>query len=424
MSQADFEGLLRAHIGLDVASVGPELIARAVHERRLACQLEDSNAYWEHVSSSATERQELIEAVVVPETWFFRHREAFAALVQHAHEHSRSQPDAQLRLLSVPCATGEEAYSMAIALLEAGMPEQRFAIDAVDISARGLERACHAVYGNNAFRDPDLGFRDRHFEAVGRSYRLSGRVQRAVKFQQGNLLSLDAVLGATRYDVIFCRNVLIYLDATAQRRALHALRDLLNEAGQLFVGPAETSVVSSATFVSTRVPLAFAFRKGQPRGESARRAGSAPIVALPSEGVKLARRAPALNVPSKPRVVQAPPRLSHAASAPASNASAHLQRVAELADRGHLIEAARLCTEHLALHGPSARLFYVMGLLREAAHDPEQAAALHKKALYLDPDHGEALIHLALLVEKQGDAAAAERLRRRARRVPPTRGGA
>ena len=86
MGIADFENLLKASMGLNVASIGSAAIARAVQERLAACDLADPHAYWERVRGSGTELQALIEAVVVPETWFFRDRESFAALARLAHE--------------------------------------------------------------------------------------------------------------------------------------------------------------------------------------------------------------------------------------------------------------------------------------------------------------------------------------------------
>src|SRR5687768_4816364 len=99
MLTAMFEELLRQRIGLDVQSIGPSGVARAVQQRQSACQLTSIGAYWEHLSRSASELQALIEAVVVPETWFFRDREAFATMAR-AVERLPAQ-EAALRVLSL-----------------------------------------------------------------------------------------------------------------------------------------------------------------------------------------------------------------------------------------------------------------------------------------------------------------------------------
>ena len=104
MAQVEFENLLKNAMGLDTASIGSATIERAVRLRMATLGLKRSDNYWQRLCSSTDERQELIEAVVVPETWFFRDREAFAALVRLLTEESRRSPPTRLiRLLSVPC---------------------------------------------------------------------------------------------------------------------------------------------------------------------------------------------------------------------------------------------------------------------------------------------------------------------------------
>src|SRR5262245_48566577 len=143
MARVEFEKLLKQTMGLSAATIGEATLERALQERQLACGLPDLQAYWDCLQGSAADLQELIEALVVPETWFFRHGEAFSALVEVARRGElRALPGAPLRLLSLPCATGEEPYSMAMALLDAGFLASQFHIDAVDISQRALDKAC------------------------------------------------------------------------------------------------------------------------------------------------------------------------------------------------------------------------------------------------------------------------------------------
>ena len=244
MDIARFEQLLKQTMGLDAASIGSASVERAVQERVSACRLADERSYGDRLSGSGTELQELIEAVVVPETWFFRDPASFVALARLLRdERSPRQAQGVLRLLSVPCSTGEEPYSMAMALLDAGFPESALRIDAVDISNRALARAQGAVYGRNSFRGSDLAFRDRHFVATAGGHSPADAVQRLVKFRHGNLLD-GLVAEAELYDVIFCRNVLIYFDRVTQDRAIAVLGRLLTPCGWLFVGPSETALLS------------------------------------------------------------------------------------------------------------------------------------------------------------------------------------
>jgi len=89
----------------------------------------------------------------------------------------------------------------------------------------------------------------------------------------------------------------------------------------------------------------------------------------------------------------------------------------QLADQGRLAEAAKECEAHLAAHGPSAPAFYLLGLVRDAGGRQADAAAYYRKALYLDPLHQETLVHLASLLDGQGDRAGAKVLNDRARRL-------
>ena len=420
------ENLLKASMGLSVVSIGSTAIARAVEERLSACEVGDLDGYQELLRVSGTELQALIEAVVVPETWFFRDRHAFSALTRLVHdEWLPAHPDGVLSLLSLPCSTGEEPYSMAMALFDARVPGNRFRVDAVDISARNLAVGVRAVYGRNSFRGDDLGFRDRHFDATSEGHRLQENVRRQVRFEQGNLFAADLLPGVAIYDVIFCRNVLIYFDRPTQDRALVVLNRLLHAKGTLFVAPAETALPMSHDLVSTNEPLAFAFRKASVLPSAVKRKAALPVTAL-------ATRGPVMNAgrsTDSPVALRAGP-VTRAASATAAVASvavmprsrsagpaADLIEASRLADQGHFVEAATRCEEHLRLSGPSATAFYLLGLVRDATGNHSEAASYYRKALYLDPNHYDTQIHLALLMETQGDPAGAQVLRNRARRL-------
>lgn len=410
MPGVDFDGLLRDAIGLDAASLGPSAITRAVAARQAACRLDDVHGYWLRVRSSPTELQELIEAVVVPETWFFRDPAAFAAMAAMARAAIVENPARpELRLLSLPCSSGEEPFSMAIALLDAGLPANRFRIDGVDISARVLELASRASYGPNSFRGQDIAFRARHFKPIGPTrWQLSDEARARVKFQQGNLFAPDFLPGRGIYDIIFCRNVLIYFDQETQERALQVLLRLLAPGGYLFVGPSETGLLSRERFASAQLPMAFAFRllpEGDPPPQSGRRPAT--------------KAAPA-PVPVPKRVKRAPVKTAAApVEGPRTSApdAATLAQVQALADQGRLAEAYAAGDRLLREQGPSADGYCLLGTIRGASGDSVAADGLYRKALYLDPRHRESLAHLALLLESTGRADQARVLRGRLQRL-------
>lgn len=423
------EALLKERIGLDAASVGPAVIARAVEERRVAVGALDPAEYWNMLHAVPDELQALIEAVVVPETWFFRHREALLALGRFAVQRLFGEGKRQLRILSVPCSTGEEPYSIAMALLDAGVPAERFCVDGVDISARALERARIGFYGSNAFRGAPLDFRDRYFTPVAGGFQLSAKIRARVRWVAGNLVTPGLLMSEAPYHFVFCRNLLIYFDPDTQRRAVQTLRRLAAPDGMIFVGPAEASLLTREGLASAGVPLAFAFHPGSDRLPAA--AGAAPCASVPHAPHtphRMLQPTPKPHTPAAPRgptrmAVRAtartgPASLPHPAPAspfaPADGAA--LAAIAAQADRGDLAAATAACLEFVARHGSSANGWCLLGVLHDAAGRTTDAHAAYRKAVYLDPGHEEALYHLAALLDSEGDAAGAHRLRERAQR--------
>lgn len=403
----DFEGVLREAIGLDVASVGRRSVERAVDERVRASGASDSGAYWRRVHNCDAEMQALIESVVVPETWFFRERRAFAMLTRFARQRLQTNDAGVLRILSLPCSTGEEPYSIAMALLDAGILAGRFVVEAVDVSARALAQARRGVYGRNSFRASDLAFRARHFTPAAAGSVVTDQVRAHVRFRRGNLLAIEPLkLGV--FDVVFCRNLLIYFDRAMQQRAGVALASLLAPDGLLVVAAAEAGAPLGANLEPAgRGEVGLFRRAAAPPGIEV---GAAPPPVAPV-AVPLPRRSKGPVARTGSAAVPA-----SVSRKPASDADEALEEARRLGDGGRAAEAALACERHLREHGSSAAVFHLLGLLRDAAGQPVEAEAYYRKALYLDPRHEASLIHLALLLE--GDnRTEAERLRSRARRA-------
>jgi chemotaxis protein methyltransferase WspC len=387
------EDLLRQRIGLDAAAIGQASLERLVRLRMKKSGRSDTESYLRLVEASVTEWNELVESVVVAETCFFREREPFAAFIQLVRMRWRpGDPGNGMRILSVPCASGEEPYSIAMALHDAGFPAEQFQIDGVDISRRALERAARGIYRNNSFRGGDMTFRDRHFSKVKDGYLLNSAVRQNVFLRQGNLIEEDCWDQDARYDFIFCRNLLIYFDPEAQERGLVQLRRLLATQGVLFVGPAEVPLVTERGFSRVAMPMAFACQSS--RNE---------------------RMEPSVR-PRKRGVMQLSPLVPPALAA--HSISTDLAVAGRLADEGKLKEAAEICHAYLRRHKASARAYYLLGLVSDAdAESRPQAVDYYQKALYLEPDHYETLWQLALLAQNNGEFSRARVLKLRAERA-------
>jgi chemotaxis protein methyltransferase WspC len=405
MVQAAIEAILRQKIGLDANSIGSRTIARAVEQRQIACGLPDLTAYLHHLQTVARELEELIETVVVPETSFFRDTEPFVYLSQYVTSQWRKGNFRIMRVLSVPCSTGEEPYSIAMTLLDSGLNPNQFCIDAVDISKRALLKAKQAIYSKRAFRGGDhAGAKLRYFEQVADSYLLRPFVRDTVKFIQGNLLN-PGFLAEGKYQIIFCRNLLIYLDSAARNQAIQALDRALAPNGIFFVGAAETAQIPTKNYTSIRHPFAFAYRKE----DSASWNGNGLRVPniLPQA---IASRATFNTAEEfKPPTPQPSPTIRAVLS--------QLEIAKQLADRGQLIEAAKLCESYLSANRTHAEAYILLGEIYQGLDKLEQAEQFFSKAIYLNPHAINALIGLALLKEQRGDQSGAEILRQRVQRL-------
>lgn len=397
--------LLARRMGLDPASVGEKTVARAVLARMQACGLESENEYLSLVSEEAEEAAELMEILVVPETWFFRDAGPFDCLVHLARERGPSAVR-PLRVLSAPCSTGEEPFSAAMALLHAGCAPDDFRIIAADISTRALETAGRGVYSSSSFRT--IGPHDPRaaFERFGDAWRVSEEVRRSVKFVCANMVEDGFLHGAAPFDVIFCKNLAIYLNEPARKRLTSNLHGLLARDGVVFTGHTETFIFQRAGFEPLNFERAFACRKEavrSPRFGPVSRSTSAP--AMPSSQ-------PA-EIPPRP----AEPAFAPPPSGPSAAVAGGLDAVRRAADRGELEQAEELCRAYLEENRAEADAHFLMGLVDQARGRPSRAEKQFKKALYLDPAHYAALVSMTLICEQKGETARAETYRRRAERT-------
>jgi len=403
-----FFAFLKQRIGLDVASVGEAIIERAVRQRSQVSQAQTADEYWQHLQRSHDEQQALIEAVIVPETWFFRYPESFATLARLAVARlAEIKQMRALRILSLPCSTGEEPYSIAMALLDAGLAPHQFKVQGIDVSPLSVERARRGVYGKNSFRGGDLAFRERHFVEHADGFHIADRVREQVRLQVGNLLAPGLLANEPSYDFVFCRNLLIYFDQPTQKQVFDVLKALTHVDGVLFIGPAEGSLLGRHGMRSIGVPQSFAFsRQGAP---------DQPEPAFVPRPMPAPPRS-AAPIPLKPRPFSTVRPHGVPIKAPPSEAGDLLSQIATLANEGKSAEARAACERYLNAHPPVAQVFYWLGLLSDVAGSALEAQGYYRKALYLEPQHAQALMHLAALLESQGDSAGARRLQARAAR--------
>lgn len=406
------QSMLHAATGLTLSK---STVDRAIRNRMEQTAAANQDLYLQQMTPE--ELTALVELVVVPESWFYRDQQAFHAATEFLRGRLAADANRLVRILSIPCAGGEEPYTMAMVLSDAGIPHDRFIIDAFDISPGCVERARAGIYGRNAFRSQELGFRDRHFTAVGNDdYRIADAIRKQVRFKQGNLLEFDLSTRTGYYDVIFCRNLLIYFDKPTTKAAIAKLESLLTQDGVLFAGYAEVPSFCQHGFSPLQYAQAFGLKK-----ESAAPKKPAPApIAKAAAAIAIAPRAPRgiappPTMPSRaPKSMSAPPQA--APPAPVQTADL-LAEARKLADTGQLKEADNKCRDHLAQAPDSAEAYFILGLLNGMTNKLKLAEDYWKRCIYLQPDHYEALCHLALLAEAGNDPVTAAALKARAARI-------
>jgi chemotaxis protein methyltransferase WspC len=386
---------LREHTGLVLSD---DTVERAVRERMLRLGLRLRMDY--APCAGTPEFESLVDLVTVPESWMFRDPGVFDTALRFVQRRLLRQPARQVAVLSLPCAGGEEPYSMAMALARAGIPPALCRIDAVDLSHAALERARLGRYTRNAFRGADLAFRERWFRQEGFEYVIDDALRPYVRFSQGNLLRPAGLPdGGRRYDLVFCRNLLIYFDEAGRAAAAAAVDALLHDDGLLLSGFAEAPSFCRAGFAPQSLRHAYALQKQGVAAAPRRRARPAVAAAEP----------PAVSF-AAPLPAPAPAR----ANAQLSTLLADAKR---LADAGRLAEAAQACQDALAVQPGLPEAWFLLGLISDCAGQPQAAERQLRRCLYLQPDHYEALCSLALLHEQRGDDLEACLLRERAARV-------
>jgi chemotaxis protein methyltransferase WspC len=384
-------GKLEAELGFSAPLVGGKKTILSQIDRFLA--REDVP---DHLDAHAHPQlwSRLISEVVIPETSFFRYPESFSML----QEWARPRLHQSLRALCVPCSTGEEPYSIAIALREAGAVS--FQITAFDASTKSVNKAQTGSYSIRSVRGLPESFQKQWFDESSDHLTVKESIREPITFEVANIFAID--VPTHRFDFIFCRNLLIYLDAEKQRVIFDRLSSWLKPDGLLLLGPGEATTAASHGWKSTGYPMSFSFVRTDTTSGTVRprTATSRPILPRPTP-----RPAPRSRTPEA------------VISIPSEELIDWLARAAALADAGHLAPATQALASFHEHHEATAASYFLQGILEEAQDKHNAAEASYRKALYLDPDHLDALLHLSLLLEGEGRAPAAAPLRRRIERL-------
>lgn len=372
---------------------------------RLVRRLESDPESWER----------LLDQITVGETYFFREPEHFEFVRREVLPGIVAErgPTPSLRVWSAGCASGEEIYSLAIVLHQHGLLD-RADLLGTDISRVALARAREGTYRSWSLRGMDLSALGPYFSTEAGRFRVSDEIRRSVRFEKMNLaepLYPSPTNGTAVVDLIFCRNVFIYLNAETIRQAADRFFRALRPGGYLVLGPSDPLLMESGFDVlTTRAGIVYR----RPPTELAADRGtriSEPKLPPQPEGVAAPRGAPILSWRPGPEAFPEAPSLP---AEPAEQKTA--DQIRDLANRSGAVFAERACSRALELAPLSVELHYLQGVLLLELGDDEGAVSALRRALYLDADLAIAHFTLGSLLTKMGDRRGAERAFRNAER--------
>ena len=267
-----FQALVQRRSGLQLDTMAESFLLVAVQKRMSATQTTQSSAYYAHLLANEAEFDELVSLLTINETYFYREPkqlELLTELILPALLTScRETPQRPLRILSAGCSTGEEPYSIAIAIREkyGESAASLVSISAGDIDQHALQRARRGIFPEYSFRAMPPELRERYFtREAGRGDLIDETIRAMVGFHSLNLQDSALPEQLTDFDVIFFRNVSIYFDAPNRERILRTLHAAMRATGYLLLGTAETLANDVGVFQLREDRRSFYFVKGETR---------------------------------------------------------------------------------------------------------------------------------------------------------------
>ncbi|HUP71380.1 MAG TPA: protein-glutamate O-methyltransferase CheR [Acidimicrobiales bacterium] len=397
---------IAARAGVSVSGARhPELLAR-VEQAMVAAGIPSAERFCERLDQDSASFDRLVVALTVPESYFFRESpqiELLASEVLPERAEARG-PEGTLRLWSAACASGQEAYTLAILLDEKGL-SGRARVLATDLSLQALETARRGVYAKWSLRAVDDRRRRTYFRAVPGGYRVEPGLDRLVTFQHHNLLDDSKDPRMADMDVVLCRNVLVYLTPDAVQDVGRRLAASLAPGGWLLTAATDPHLDAVEGLQATMTPAGVAYR---------RVVGASPAVVVSTRPQPPPRSRPQRKPRSRPQPQKTVRPKASVAELESETAEAYVVLVRALGSAGRLEAAAEAAAEAVARYPLHVELRLLQGMVLLESGRPDEAAAAAKAALYVEPDLAMAHLTLARADQARQDPAAARRSYRNA----------
>jgi chemotaxis protein methyltransferase CheR len=243
-------------------------VDKRLRERMIACNLPGFREYFNlaRYQADGAELQLLVNAMTVNETYFYREEYQFRCLVDSILPEvtrTRKMGDA-VRIWTIPCSTGEEPYSIAFHLLEYWPRVDDFSIEIVasDIDTDVLEHAKRGIYGERALQYVPKATVARYMKRIGGDlFQVIPEIRESITFVRANLADALSTARFRSFDVVFCRNLLIYFDDISRREAAETIFEVLQPGGFVCLGHSESMSRVSSLFGVRKFPKAIVYQK-------------------------------------------------------------------------------------------------------------------------------------------------------------------
>ncbi len=447
-AEKQFASLISERLGLSSEAAGREELMELLEKRAKACRMSVSG-YLAKLAGAPEWSEWMVLAghVTVAETYFFRHFEQLEAYKSVLPEYARAAASrgTPVRILSAGCASGEEIYSLIILAAETlpGLTAGSLEALGIDLNEELLKKAATGRYSEWSLRITDDARRQRWFRRSGKEYEIDPDIKRIARFAQMNLTESAAALDQGPFDIIFCRNLMMYLERCAAQRLVDRITKSLHPDGCLFLGPSESLRGYSNEYHLIYSHDAFYYRlreageghacarkpdldmKPEVRTDESNDSwvhtiheASGRVARLSKGDAPAPDEAPAAGSLDKALDLWRQDRFDDALRALRSvqepDADSLLLRAAILTNSGRIKQAEEDCFLVLEDDPMNAGAHYLLALCCEHAGDLRKAEEHDRISIYLDPAFAMPHMHLGLLAGRSGDAVTAEREMQRA----------
>lgn len=338
--------------------------------------------------------ERLIDEITIRETFFFRHRPELDTIDWYSLLNSAHARGSKLvRVWIAGCASGEEAYTVAILASQAfSSKTPPVQILASDIASSALKQALAGRYGARATKMVPAELRERYFSSEGQVMSVSQQLRRLVEFRRHNLVSDPSPpTGQQRFDVILCRNVLIYFDRRTVDQVLLSLESALAPGGLLLLGAVDRLSGASPLVVEKTSPKHLAMRASR-SGQTQRRRSPKSSAKIPAAVGSGAMTAKVSQQGARSQPTQA-----------------ILADAVKAADRGELDVAVQVAKSVLLENPLDPQANFISGMAELARENPRAAVDPLRRALYIDPNFSLAAFNLARAHDALHEGKAAQR---------------